>query len=64
MDMRSLLQLEFDRRRTKNPRYSLRAFAYELGTHHSALSQMLRAHRRLTARTIRRFGQTSRSQRA
>jgi len=57
MDMRSLLQLEFDRRRTKNPRYSLRAFAYALGTHHSTLSQMLRARRRLTARTIRRFGQ-------
>ena len=56
MDMRSILQLEFNRRRARNPRYSLRAFANALGTHHSTLSQMMRARRRLTTRTIRRFG--------
>jgi plasmid maintenance system antidote protein VapI len=56
MDMRSILQLEFNRRRARNPRYSLRAFANALGTHHSTLSQMMQARRRLTTRTIRRFG--------
>ena len=54
--MRSILQQEFNRRRTRNPRYSLRAFAAALGTHHSTLSQLLQARRRLTPRTIIRLG--------
>src|SRR5262249_5964356 len=53
----SFLQRELNRRRARNPRYSLRAFANALGTHHSTLSQMMQARRRLTTRTIRRFGQ-------
>jgi predicted enzyme related to lactoylglutathione lyase/transcriptional regulator with XRE-family HTH domain len=56
MDMRTILQAEFARRRMRNPRYSLRAFASVLGTHHSTLSQILQSRRRLTPRTIRRFG--------
>ncbi len=56
MDFRSALQDEFQRRRRQNPRYSLRAFAHALGTHHRTLSQILRGRRRLTMRTIRRMG--------
>jgi hypothetical protein len=57
MDMRATLEAEFDRRRIRNPRYSLRAFALALRTHHSTLSQILQSRRRLTTRSIRRFGE-------
>jgi transcriptional regulator with XRE-family HTH domain len=50
---RVLLQTEFDRRRSANRRYSLRAFARSLSIDHSALSQILRGRRRLTARSVR-----------
>ena len=53
---RELLQAEFDRRRTSNRRYSLRAFARSLAIDHSALSQILRGNRRLTSRTVRALG--------
>jgi transcriptional regulator with XRE-family HTH domain len=53
---RNRLQVELDARRARNPRYSLRAFARTLGIEHSSLSQILRARRRLTARTIRLLG--------
>ena len=53
---RILLQTEFDRRRTTNARYSLRSFARWLSVDHSALSQILRGKRRLTARTVRTLG--------
>jgi transcriptional regulator with XRE-family HTH domain len=53
---RILLLTEFDRRRTTNPRYSLRSFARSLSIDHSALSQILRGKRRLTARTVRALG--------
>jgi hypothetical protein len=56
MDMRALIQEELQRRRDRNPRYSLRAFARSLGTHHSTLSQLLHSQRRLTPRAIRHFG--------
>jgi transcriptional regulator with XRE-family HTH domain len=39
------VQSEFQVRRTRNPRYSLRAFASFLGTDHSTLSQMMRGKR-------------------
>jgi hypothetical protein len=52
---RLYLQSEFDRRRAGNPRYSLRAFARALGTDHSTLSQILRARRVLTRRTVRGY---------
>jgi transcriptional regulator with XRE-family HTH domain len=53
----TVLQSELDRRRARNPRYSLRAFANALRLDHSTLSQLLRAKRRATPRTIRRLGQ-------
>ena len=53
------VQSEFQVRRTRNPRYSLRAFAAFLGTDHSTLSQMMRgkrpvpvAHLRLWAKRL------------
>jgi hypothetical protein len=56
MDLRALLGAELRRRRERNPRYSLRAFARALGTHHSTLSQILARRRRLTPRAVRRLG--------
>jgi transcriptional regulator with XRE-family HTH domain len=53
---RAVLQSEFARRRTANPRYSLRAFARFLALDHSTLSQILRGRRRLTARNVRALG--------
>lgn len=50
------LEAEFQARREKNPRYSLRAFAAFLGTDHSTLSQILRKRRRLPSRSIRTWG--------
>jgi len=47
------LAQELHRRRTKNARYSLRAFAAYLGTDHSTLSQILRGSRRAPAGCIR-----------
>ena len=56
MDLPALLDTELRRRRARNPRYSLRAFARALGTDHGTLSRIMRRERRLTARTIRRVG--------
>jgi transcriptional regulator with XRE-family HTH domain len=53
---RTVLQTEFDRRRARNARYSLRAFARALSVDHSTLSQLLRGKRRLTARNVRTLG--------
>ncbi|MGC4086376.1 MAG: helix-turn-helix domain-containing protein [Polyangiaceae bacterium] len=36
------LAAELERRRSNNPRYSLRAFARDLGMHHASLSRLLR----------------------
>jgi hypothetical protein len=57
---RIVLQTELDRRRATNPRYSLRSFARWLSVDHSALSQILRGKRRLTARTVRALGRRMR----
>ncbi|MDB4907099.1 MAG: hypothetical protein JWO05_1883 [Gemmatimonadetes bacterium] len=56
MMLRERLQQEFDARRRRNPRYSLRAFAKSLGTSHTTLSRTLRQRQRLTARTIETLG--------
>jgi transcriptional regulator with XRE-family HTH domain len=56
MDFRTTLSAEFDRRRQVNARYSLRAFAMTLGTHHATLSQILRGQRRATPRIIHQLG--------
>ena len=53
---RFVLQAELARRCSKNPQYSLRAFASYLEIDHSTLSQYLRGKRRLTERAIRKFG--------
>ena len=55
-DLRALLQADFDRRRRRDARYSLRAFALNLGVPHSTLLRFLRPDRRLTPRTARRLG--------
>ncbi len=60
VDFVELLQTELARRKGSNPRYSLRAFARQLGIDHSALSQILRRRRRLTTRNLRRFGKALR----
>lgn len=56
MDFHELLDRELTRRKQNNPRYSLRAFARQLGIDHSTLSQILRRRRRLTTRVLRRLG--------
>jgi len=56
VSFREILEHELLRRRARNPRYSLRAFARQLGTHHSTLSQLVAGERRLTPRAVRRLG--------
>lgn len=56
MDLRQLLATEFARRRHGNARYSLRAFARDLGTDHATLSQVMRGRRVLSPRLVRQFG--------
>jgi uncharacterized protein (TIGR02147 family) len=55
-DFRRHLQAELARRCAKNPNYSLRAFAKNLGVNHSTLSQIMRGRRALTRQTIERLG--------
>lgn len=57
MDFRILLHGEFERRRARNPRYSLRAFARQLATDHSAISRILKDGRRLTPTRVRALGE-------
>ncbi len=54
---RLLLQSELARRCHRNPQYSLRSFAYQLGVDPSTLSQWLRHRRALTSRAIEAIGQ-------
>ena len=56
MDLRALLEEEFRRRRERNPKYSLRAFARSMRSHHSTLSRILKRRRRLTAPMTRTLG--------
>ena len=53
LEFRDRLEQEFDARRKKNSRYSLRAFATFLGADHSTLSQILKGSRRVPASSIR-----------
>jgi transcriptional regulator with XRE-family HTH domain len=63
MDFRELLHHEFERRKARNPRYSLRAFARHLGTQHSSIARILNDRCRLTPDRLRalaaRFGLTA-----
>ncbi len=56
MDLKQTLVAEFEQRRRRNARYSLRAFARDLGTDHATLSQLLRGRRILSPRLVRQFG--------
>lgn len=56
MDIRHTLAAELAQRRTRNPRYSLRAFARDLGTDHATLSQLVRGRRVLSTRMVRMIG--------
>lgn len=54
-DMKFVLVQEFDARRRKNARYSLRAYARDLGIEPSALLKVLKGQRRLTPKTYERI---------
>ncbi len=56
MDFRTLLATELARRTARNPRYSMRAFARELGTAHSTVSRVVNGGGRLTAPCITALG--------
>ena len=59
----TVLDAEFRRRRSANPRYSLRAFALAVGKSHSALSRLRNGRQRASDATVisigRRLGWTS-----
>jgi transcriptional regulator with XRE-family HTH domain len=55
MSVSTLLQDEFERRRARNARYSLRAFARGLDIDHSTLSQMMRGKRTIPDRTLEKL---------
>jgi len=48
----NILRDELERRKSRNHRYSVRAFARHLGVHHSTLSRVMRGTQRLAAPTI------------
>ena len=56
MSFAEVLASELARRRAKNRRYSLRAFARDLGIDHATLSQLMRGVRRVTPRMIEALG--------
>src|SRR5687768_9276024 len=47
---------EFERRRRKNPKYSLRAYGRSLGVDHSLLSKIIRGQRPLSIKLIFQIG--------
>lgn len=55
MAFAAFLQREYQRRHTRNRRYSLRAFARDLGCDHSTLSQWMRGTRPLTQQALDRL---------
>jgi hypothetical protein len=57
VELRQTLATEFAQRRHRNQRYSLRAYARDLGTDHATLSQVIRGRRVLSPRLVRHFGQ-------
>ncbi len=57
LSFRSFLQDELERRRERNPRYSLRAFARDLGIDNSRLSKMLQGERPIGDRMLRLIGE-------
>jgi hypothetical protein len=57
MDLRDRLRDELEQRSTRNARYSLRAFARDLGVHHTSLTRLLDRRRRITPRFARLVAQ-------
>jgi hypothetical protein len=57
MRLREHLERELQRRRHKNPRYSMRSFARYLGLHHSSLSRLIAARSAASETTVRQVGQ-------
>jgi uncharacterized protein (TIGR02147 family) len=55
-DIPSLLRERLHAAMRRNPRFSLRSFAKQLGIDHSTLSQVLRSRRRLSARALEAVG--------
>jgi uncharacterized protein (TIGR02147 family) len=55
-DIPSLLRERLRAAMRRNPRFSLRSFAKQLGIDHSTLSQVLRSKRRLSPRTLKAVG--------
>jgi uncharacterized protein (TIGR02147 family) len=55
-DIPSLLRERLSAAIRRNPRFSLRSFAKQLGIDHSTLSQVLRSRRRLSGRALRAVG--------
>lgn len=53
-DLRSKVALVFQNRRTKNPRYSLRAFARDIGLNVAALSRFLAGKQQLKPESVKR----------
>ncbi|QLY23858.1 TIGR02147 family protein [Bdellovibrio sp. KM01] len=51
-----LLKLEFDKRRERNPNFSLRAFARYLEVSPAQLSQMMTGKRTITVKTMKKMG--------
>jgi transcriptional regulator with XRE-family HTH domain len=52
MRLKKLLEDELRRRQSRNPRYSLRAFARDLDVHHSTLSRVMRGRQQVSQRTL------------
>jgi transcriptional regulator with XRE-family HTH domain len=52
MRFRDAVAAEFERRRARNARYSLRRFARTIGIHHSTVSRMMRGSHRVPSQTI------------
>lgn len=53
IDLRNFLQQDFEMRKKKNSRYSIRAYAKKIGLSHSALTQIMNGSRPLTKRSIK-----------
>lgn len=54
-DLRDFLKQEFIKRKQKNKKYSLRAFAKKIEVSHSVISEILNGKRRLTTKTFSRI---------
>ena len=52
---RSLLQQEYLRRQNKNPSYSIRAFARQIGLYHATLSALLAGKRKITEKSAKKI---------